>query len=226
MFASPGFCELCAEIGDSEASDVECRQAWRGEGRPMWMTPSFVLFPTLGPLSLGHMLLTPRDHITAYGHLPRVLHEEANTALRSARQYLRRFGSPLCFEHGSANELGAGGCGVVHAHMHVLPLRSSVTGRPPIAAAEWELLSADNWLEGLCGIVRRGVSYVYFESQATVRSVTPVSSLPSQFVRKWIAEQIGISQWDWRASDRLTDLADPMRWMHAGAPPAGFSNLG
>jgi diadenosine tetraphosphate (Ap4A) HIT family hydrolase len=178
--------------------------------------------PTIGPLSPGHVLLMPRRHITSFGELSTL---EASAAIRAILELEsilhRRFGESIAFEHGSMSLRGAGGCGVDHAHMHFVPVPRRVNGLPPISGARWKQLG-DGWLAELRDLARSRSPYVVIRSLGGGHFVTPVRSLPSQFVRRWVAVQIGSITWDWRQSDAEADFATAAAWMSAQTPPSTF----
>src|SRR5437879_2069103 len=98
------FCEELDGLGPVDISASPLR-------RPLWTTRHLELLPSLGPLAPGHMLLLPKAHYLSFGQIPASLDQEVVKALQSGRDYLAsRFGTPLCFEHGSAADLSGGGC--------------------------------------------------------------------------------------------------------------------
>lgn len=211
--ATPQTCDLCKELGAAVA---------HVEGRPRWESLEFVVMPTIGPLSPGHVLLMPCRHVTSFAELSTsetVSAIRVSSELESALE--RRFGPTIAFEHGSMNVSDAGGCGIDHAHMHFVPVSRRVSGLPPIEDANWRRLGED-WLGELRELSNSRSPYVYMRSLDGGRFVTPVRSLASQFVRRWVAERIGRVTWDWRQSDAEADFAAAARWMADETPPGGF----
>lgn len=193
--------------------------------RPMWVSSRLALMPTIGPLTTGHMLLVPRQHLTSFGALDAADWADALKAIAGVEGLLeRRFGVTLAFEHGTSGSPTAGGCGIDHAHMHFLPVRRSVRGLPPLPDAKWHQLD-DNWLVQLQSLSSQRVSYVYIRTAEGSHFATPVRSLPSQFVRRWMAEQVGLKRWDWRQSDPERDFAAAAGWMALETPPRGFFSV-
>src|SRR3954463_3923790 len=109
-------CTLCAEL-NSEAS----REVWN---RPLLETDNFAVIPSLGALIEGWVLLVPKLHCVSLGALPDTLRDEADSLERVMRMTLRaQYHHPIVsFEHGPSASLHGTGCGVDHAHLHLVPL--------------------------------------------------------------------------------------------------------
>ncbi len=213
-------CDFCMEFGNSAQASAGASK------RPAWMSKSLVVAPTVGPLRQGHMLLLPIEHVTSLGRVTVPTARELLTVIDEVKSLLKeRFGSIISFEHGTTGEERAGGCGIDHAHVHFLPLPTEIEGLPPVPGAAWAALGG-NWLEDLQRLSAEGQPYVYFETQSRGRYVTTATSLPSQFMRRWVAEQIGLTTWDWRESTPASDYADAAAWMRNEMPPIGFVTLG
>jgi hypothetical protein len=112
------------------------------------------------------------------------------------RLLTRHFDPPVFFEHGmvcSTNRVGA--C-VDHAHLHGVPLRSDITRR---LKASHELVQIEG-LHDLRGQRRLNQSYLYFENQRQENFIIRDASVPSQYLRRVIADELGLSDlWDWAA---------------------------
>jgi diadenosine tetraphosphate (Ap4A) HIT family hydrolase len=91
--------------------------------QPLWESERFVAVPSKGGFVPGWMLVVPRSHALnlsmldpdAVAELERFV-ELVSSALRTA------FGDPTLFEHGAVSENTTFGCGIDHAHMHLVPL--------------------------------------------------------------------------------------------------------
>ncbi|MCI0536339.1 MAG: HIT family protein [Verrucomicrobiales bacterium] len=92
-------------------------------------TDNFLALPSVSPLARGHLLILPRSHIPS---MTQLASEKFDEFLAFAREHCRRIeerlGSVLVFEHGVGRG-EAGGCGVDHAHLHILPLSPSSAER-------------------------------------------------------------------------------------------------
>jgi diadenosine tetraphosphate (Ap4A) HIT family hydrolase len=170
-------------------------------------TESFVAFPCIGQLVEGHFLIVPRDHhctlAQARGRIGSA-GVELTALLNSAHGALgRRLSDSLLFEHGALNA-SDGGCGIYHAHLHVLPNAGHVNGSSFIestssfASASFELL-----YEG----IHHKQSYALIGGAKhgfTRWNLT--EPLPSQTLRKKVAAALEIGEWDWRQAGREGSL--------------------
>jgi len=58
--------------------------------------------------------------------------------------------------------------------------------------------------------IRMGSSYLYYENLSGQPYVFDVDFMPSQYVRKLLAQSIGIDLWDWREYGREQALASSL----------------
>lgn len=102
-------CDFCIELRADVPSE-----------RVAWLDDQWALIATRGPLSDCHLLLVPREHKLFSLQTPADL-VRVQTLVR---QWSDSFpGSAwVAFEHANAPV----GCGVTHAHVHLLASRSSV----------------------------------------------------------------------------------------------------
>lgn len=211
-------CDFCAEFGIDQ-------QGNRLNRRPVWLSDVIAVTPTIGPLTSGHLLMLPRRHATSFGQLSGAEWSGVVTALAGVESILtRRFGGAIAFEHGTSGAPMAGGCGIDHAHMHLVPQATPLKVLPPVPNASWRQLD-DGWCDDLQALAARMTPYVYMRTVEGTRFVTAARSLPSQFVRRWVAEQLGTAGWDWKESNPITDFAEANKWMAEETPPPGFSSI-
>ena len=167
--------------------------------RIVMQDPNWITVIDISPLALGHMLLLPRGHVTSLAQLSPSLFksflEYKRLAVSMAQQ---QFGNLICWEHG-VGEGQEGGCGVTHAHLHILPQSQAVVKK----LNEWLYqhlpdVNAIRDANSLCDIVSPCDSYLYWEIRAKAPAVSLINNLPSQFMRKLVAEISGVAQWDWK----------------------------
>lgn len=165
----------------------------------------FVVFPTLSPLSAGHVLIIPKVHVTSLAQLSSSQREGLLEVYEHAVGRIGTiFGETLFFEHGVGS--GLGGCGVTHAHLHIIPASLSTT---------LSEVSAQYQLEGPAGlgqVLNRfcpGSSYLLLGgSPEKVFSVE--AKIPSQFMRKLLARRKGLNSWDWRLAGQWEFFSETM----------------
>lgn len=163
---------------------------------------SFIAIPTQGSLVPGWVLILPRRKAVSISAL-------ANDELREffefrevvARLISSEFGPPTFFEHGAGFLGSMVGCGVDHAHVHIVPLEFDL-----IKAAENDLRSKIVWNEiederRLFSYLQPHADYMSISSP-TGRIVFATEFVPiSQYLRRLIATQIGvIDKWDYQVN--------------------------
>ncbi|MBZ5610322.1 MAG: HIT domain-containing protein [Acidobacteriia bacterium] len=118
-------CCICAEIVTGEFP-LNYRHAYPIDSRICLETKDFVVFPSVSPMSGGHVLLLPRVHVTRLADLPDGQCQQLRLCVDQATDRLReRFGQTCyLFEHGVAT--GGTACGIDHAHLHLLPLATNI----------------------------------------------------------------------------------------------------
>lgn len=154
-----------------------------------------VAFPSLGAICNGHILIIPKTHTTSLALTPSlVLEYVLELRERVANKLTERFGSVVQFEHGVLPGEG-GGCGVDHAHLHVLPnlLNQPLSSLLPLEMAEITA-SCFSELKNFGAMER---PYLYIEESSGEKKIFFTEHLPSQFVRRIISSHIKSAEWDW-----------------------------
>lgn len=107
----------------------------------------------------------------------------------------RRYGKFTMFEHGAGTESSLTGCGVGHAHGHLVPLDFSLENEALKVAPEL------NWQQCRAADIKalvRGGEYLFvastFEAEQTVGRLCVLETPTSQFFRKVIANKLGIGE--------------------------------
>ena len=191
-------CVFCREIGGSKDTNFAVRYP-EMKSRILHETKSLLAFPCIGQLAKGHFLIIPKVHDCTFRQIYRRLNslkEELREQISRVHEILgMKPESSLFFEHGALDEKN-GGCGIYHAHIHVVPNVSfilpkevfnfSKQKRSPDIISSLDQLSSD-------------VSYVLAGSVRSGFYSEPIEfHLPSQTLRKNVACQLGNSNWDWR----------------------------
>jgi diadenosine tetraphosphate (Ap4A) HIT family hydrolase len=174
----------------------------RGLSRVLWESDELVVLPTLGPLAQAHVLFIPKLHVRSFADLADAPQRQFYRHLASlSRSLTAVFGPTVAFEHGLPASQAGGGCGVSHAHMHVVsevPLELSL----PIddVATHWMSIDAPNWLARSALGVRRDCGYFLVSPPDGNRYVCSIRSAPSQYLRRWLGMILEIPAWDWRTA--------------------------
>ena len=187
---------------------------WVADGRSSGPLPTFdeplvadadaVAVPSLGSLVQGWTLLVPRVACISLRQLGR----EGRNRLEPVRETVigahRRAwpGSRIYeFEHGPDSHGSLVGCGVDHAHLHIVPLSFDLAQACldlPYNRASFDANAADPWQL----LPPRG-DYIIMRDVLTGVGMILVQDKPvSQVIRKVVADRIGRSgDWDYRSND-------------------------
>jgi diadenosine tetraphosphate (Ap4A) HIT family hydrolase len=187
-------CDFCDEFSSGQQNAYARRYGLRPASRILLDGP-FRVLPTLGQIAEGHLLIVPVPHLCAVADLPNGSLGELENLCQQVRSVLRgEYGECVFFEHGM-REAGSGGCGIDHAHIHAVPVRAD--GVLDILMQEFQGSNVHSLVDMKTGLDQNS-SYLFFEDASSQRHVFPVKHLPSQYMRKLVAESIGKSDWDWR----------------------------
>jgi diadenosine tetraphosphate (Ap4A) HIT family hydrolase len=196
-------CEFCSEL----ANPVDSRfKKLYGSvvSRTVVKDNGFVVMPTIGQLFEASMLVLPEQHIERMADLGKTQIRECIKIVEKVVERLSMFGNPIIFEHG-ARAVTGGGCGIFHAHFHVVPVPIEQT-RPriehimPACAVS---TPASSLLDALHRL-KHVDEYLLLQDangQVAFLEVTPTlkPSIPSQFFRQSLVARYELSvPWDWR----------------------------
>lgn len=165
--------------------------------------------PSIGALVPGHILILPKGHYFNVAAIPdEALQDLENLAIKCYGTVERVFGAPvIAFEHGSFDGSTRSGACLEHAHLHILPLLSSM--RPPEfeGRLRWHRVAED---EDLVISARRilsvGKSYMsLWDGDAWW--LADASQAQSQDMRKAVAQAIGSpDRWDWALFPNVEEI--------------------
>ena len=193
--STQALCSLCDEM--SGGMPAPFRSASGLTHRIIKATPSFVVLPSISPLVAGHVMIIPKDHSS--GML---------SAAATRKQFLSvldlvftavsaSYGLSCVFEHGIGIGM-TGGCGIDHAHVHVLPLSlSRIAVVHEALARDFDRaprISIDQAFENHdCTS-----SYLFFGSSPLDVVVHYSEEIPSQYIRHTIAAALNQPCRHWR----------------------------
>jgi diadenosine tetraphosphate (Ap4A) HIT family hydrolase len=198
-------CEFCDEFAGGRANSFSVNYEGELRDRTILDADGFRVLPSLGQIVAGYLLLVPNRHHRAFADMSG---EEltAAEALKDALAGRMRaaYGSMLFFEHGIRTH-DSGGCGISHAHLHLVPCSDGSEPLDQLAEEfPFEEISAFRDLRH----VREGQSYLYYETNHSKKYVFYPPFIPSQYVRRLLGENLGNARWDWREAGREQALID------------------
>jgi ATP adenylyltransferase len=199
-------CRICASLG---LPVIERPLA----DRPLFAAEGFEVWLSLGAFIEGWLLLIPKDHQLNIARLPaRSMPQLVELCERVQVAVERLYGPVVMFEHGPAQTETLVGCGVDHAHLHMVPFAGSLR-----QAIDLVISTTLTWseLSGLPALLSSGIEepYVYIDDADGVFVATG-ARIGSQLVRRALANSVGCpGQYDWARFphlDKVRDAADSL----------------
>jgi diadenosine tetraphosphate (Ap4A) HIT family hydrolase len=180
---------------ESTRDDVGC-EPW---DQVLIQTPNFVVLPTIGAIVEGWVLLVPKKHYLCIGALKNELLLELEELKSLVSEILQDcYGAITVFEHGPASTGHPVGCGIDHAHLHMVPTKCDL-----IKGVREVFPHSLQWIEarGIKDTVtyyEKGLSYLYIEQPIGKAYLASHLSLVSQLFRRVIAVSVGHPErYDW-----------------------------
>lgn len=190
-------CEFCQEFA-GHSQRFEKSYGHLVPTRIIARSDRFVALPTLGQLFAGSLLILPIDHIETCASLTVDARKELGDLAAKMTLKAREFGHPVIFEHGATEPTG-GGCGIYHAHLHIVPLPELTPATALFPEHQARTVNMQQAWEALEGtheylLMSAGGQTLFSDLDGQV------GLYPSQFFRRRIAEYFSLqAPWDWRA---------------------------
>lgn len=184
-------CIFCSHVA-TEATRISETSLFESE--------HFVAWPSLGALVEGWLILVPKGHLLSLAELPAYLRPEFIDFRLEVETAVERFYGPVSsFEHGPSAPSSTAGCGIDHAHLHLVPTRADLL---PFAQdltprdATWRSVSS---IWEARSDIKTGRSYIYLQQPDAVQWISSAVSIPSQLMRRAIARSLGQPEhYDWQ----------------------------
>jgi len=170
-------------------------------------TSSFTVFPSVGSLVPGWLLVVPNLTFTCVGEIPVEQHAELEDLVGFLKGKLdRHFGRVVSFEHGPSCINSLAGCGVNQAHVHLVPFQGDLKNAVQEFVADklnWEEVA--NWSD-LARPFSSGMDYLYLEQDGK-KHFAAAPKFGSQLFRRAIASHVGHPErYDWKQYDNAENL--------------------
>lgn len=199
-------CDFCDE---QKGLETAYSRIYGDKRRIVHETNSFLVFPCMGQLREGHLLVSSKAHINAAGMLDEGAAGELEALVAEVAGFFRDVYRQdlLCFEHGVLDDEGTnGGCGIYHMHLHLIPAnrREFLSALELVRNCDANMVSPSRGLRDTCGCVAAKKTYLYLAMLENLRRwdafiVTNKNNyFESQYMRKIICKVFGETGWDWR----------------------------
>ncbi|MCU7698778.1 HIT domain-containing protein [Acinetobacter sp. AYS6] len=191
-------CVFCRELKGSRDTNFAERYP-EIQSRVIFETESLAAFPCIGQLVYGHFLIVPKNHdCTLAQTIKRLsnLNQELMHILNEVHLILGcDLEKSLFFEHGALGP-NDGSCGIYHAHLHVLPSTNNID---PVKLHNFKKNKPLKTIEAVLKNTPIDKPYIFVGNfkDGFYQSLLE-EPLPSQTLRKAVANQLNINNWDWR----------------------------
>ncbi len=177
--------------------------------RIVYETENFVVFPCMGQLREGHLLIASKKHYNAVGQLDDFLLIELDSILNKVCCFIKKeYGKmSIVFEHGVLEDDGkTGGCGIYHLHLHIIPaVKDEVQDVfERLQEQKTNDMHIVNGLKDTTHYVQNKQTYV-FCGQSTEDGLLSAyiitndnNYFESQYMRKIVANVFGKYDWNWK----------------------------
>ena len=193
-------CVFCEEFETGELKFRNLRIK-----RILYESQNFVVFPSLGQIVEGYLLIAPKRHYLSIAQIPNSLYFELTEVQEKVRDILtKNYCSPIFFEHGPISESKNVRCCVDHAHLHAVPTSISILED---LIKHFKYKEVNNFTE-----LPSDVSYLFLEEKKK-KYVFPINTiLPSQYLRQILAMKTCCSEkWDWRICPGIEELKNTIK---------------
>ena len=201
-------CVFCRELSGSRDTNFSRRYP-EFNSRVVGETASLVAFPCIGQLAAGHFLIVPRFHDSTFRETSRRA-SDLRLQFQAINKHVHSLleadvHDSLYFEHG-AGSAADGGCGIYHAHIHVVPSAGHINLAHHFPT---QVHSRSHSLHEALDAVRKDGPYILFGSHSQGFFCQSLeTALPSQTLRRLVAHELQVARWDWREVGREAGLSE------------------
>ncbi len=196
------YCSYCAELNSLTEESyflLLISDLFKNKSRYLFESKDFIVFPSVGTLVPGHVLVVPKRHTTAMAYLDKREVSNLKTIIQFLSNILGKIYDKniICMEHGAVKLTHSTGICVDHAHIHLLPTNLPIIKQIHFKMNKIGLQELRN-LQKMCNeyiLVSQGIENLFF---------SVVDRIPSQFLRKIFFDAEKLSgDWNWREDQRI-----------------------
>lgn len=178
-------------------------------------TENFICVPTKGSLVVGWVLIIPKRPFLSLAELNLPLRIELQNFVKKISSVLtEKFGPITIFENGPDVKGSLVGCGMDHAHLHIVPLKFDLCDKALEKSAEidakWKPYDNGQPLDH----VSENCAYIYIQN-ASGKFIVSQNFVPqSQFLRRIIAQNLFVpNKWDYSEHPYVDNIAVTINMM-------------
>lgn len=177
---------------------IHCDEKSFALENPLETTDHFRIVADVHPLTEGHLLIIPKDHITCAGAFPQELFTEFVGLYEKFSRFIKKtYGEVSSFEHGITGQT------VFHAHVHILPFAGKPADIVPEGA---KTLFPIKSIRELPDVFERDGRYLFFSIGEHPFLVDTAISVP-RFFRDRFAKALGVPETgNWKTMKNTQEL--------------------
>ncbi|MDH5611290.1 MAG: HIT domain-containing protein [Gammaproteobacteria bacterium] len=174
-------CSLCNVISGQRIFDIA--------DKPFLESDTYIAIPSIGPLVEGWSMIVPKQHKLSLMHdYDSAEFIEFTTLVQKHISSI--YGNTIMFEHGANHTGSLAGCGVDHAHFHIVPFQHSLIDDLNNSDLEWHSCRAND-IPDQC----KSMDYLFYCDEINSKNITGSLHIfenpTSQFFRNIIARKLG-----------------------------------
>lgn len=168
-------------------------------------TENFIVFPTTGGFVENYQLIVPKKHINCFGELSVNQLKELKNIILWQKEINKKYYNmqSSMFEHGALHPNNESGKSIVHAHLHIFP--NNISLLDAISKYNFGIECIDD-ITDLKKICTKYESYLYYYDADNKNYIITHQGVPSQFLRKVLAESLGKNNWNWREYPLIDEI--------------------
>ncbi len=166
-----------------------------GEETIIWEDKQVYVAPDLFPICVGHMLISSKVHYNSFANAPTMTICSVKRAIDFLKTNIFKEHFITIFEHGAVVKHSAG-ASIDHAHLHIVPISFDLQAE--IESSSLIKNNAESCaLDDLFKLGAQNQPYIFCQSRNRPPVIFRVDELPSQFLRKLIANKLGY-EYNWK----------------------------
>jgi len=176
---------------------------------PLLQTEHFVVVPSIGAVVPGWVLVLPKVHALSIAEVPRDQRNELKVLIKCTKNLVeKQFGRATLFEHGASTRDSLIGCGVDHAHLHIVPLQFSLIS----LALSDKVVSWVKRTHAPHDINDMHSDYLLISEDSFTCVIGHLQQPQSQYFRRLIANALGVpDQYNYRTHSFLSNVRLTMK---------------
>ena len=186
----------------------------------------FCVTPSLGQIIEGYTVLWSKRHISCFANLSTIEMNEILDFIPNILYALNAvYETPVfIFEHGQVNGISPVGCGIDHAHLHLVPVKNDSILESMVKdsyTSKETFSSIDNCLKAFSP----SEDYILFgRCPGTITIYSYGEERISQAIRRLLAASQGTpDKWDWRQYNDAINVLDVCNVLKAHLPSLNFA---